>query len=288
MANPQAENGHTDIANEIMDALCKIRISGEARQVLDFIIRKTYGWHKKEDDISLSQFVEGTGLNKTRVCHSIAKLITMNLIAKKGNVANNGNGWCSTYCFNKDYSLWRPLPKKAKVIAKKSKRSLPIIGHTKENYTKETTKEKELVLPSWIDAVTWNAFEEMRKKIKKPLTDHARNLIFEKLKTFKEKGHDPKTVLNNSIEGSWQGVFEPKSGGDGSVRQQKSFAQIESERQKRIKDGSVRILRDAIERRDGGDGNARSNYPEEVGSREGSQPVHSTLDEVSDVETDET
>jgi len=52
MANPQIENGYTRIANETMDALAKIRIPGQARQVLDFILRKTYGWNKKTDMIS--------------------------------------------------------------------------------------------------------------------------------------------------------------------------------------------------------------------------------------------
>lgn len=40
MAEPQKENGYTPIANEIMDALCRIRIPGEERQVLDCISGK--------------------------------------------------------------------------------------------------------------------------------------------------------------------------------------------------------------------------------------------------------
>jgi len=62
MAEPQKENGYTPIANEIMEALCRIRIPGEERQVLDCILRKTYGWNKCEDAISLTQFMEMTGL----------------------------------------------------------------------------------------------------------------------------------------------------------------------------------------------------------------------------------
>jgi len=62
---PQKENGYTPIANEIMDALCSHRISGEERQLLDCIIRKTYGWNKKVDEISLSQFMKMTGMYKT-------------------------------------------------------------------------------------------------------------------------------------------------------------------------------------------------------------------------------
>ena len=67
MAEPQKENGYTPIANEIMDALCRIRIPGEERQVLDCIFRKTYGWNKCEDSISLTQFMEMTGLKKPAV-----------------------------------------------------------------------------------------------------------------------------------------------------------------------------------------------------------------------------
>ena len=149
MANPQAENGHTDIANELMDAFSRTRISGEARQVLDVILRKTYGWHKKEDDIALSQFVEATGMSKSRVCQAITKLLSMNLISKKGNVTEKGNNWCSSYCFNKDFHTWKPLPKKEtflkkeKSITEKGKESFLKTGHTKENLTKETTKEKK-------------------------------------------------------------------------------------------------------------------------------------------------
>ena len=61
MTTPQLENGYIKIATELYDALCGIRIPGEARQVFDVILRKTYGWNKKKDAIALSQFVEATG-----------------------------------------------------------------------------------------------------------------------------------------------------------------------------------------------------------------------------------
>ena len=147
MASPQTENGFTRISNEIMEALCHIRISGEARQILDTIIRKTYGWNKKEDIISLSQFCLATGLSKSRVCHSLLKLAQMGLIAKKGN------GMSITYRFNKDFDTWKALPKKESVAKKgnsycqKRKKSLPIIGHTKDNkdiITKDTIQKTGL------------------------------------------------------------------------------------------------------------------------------------------------
>ena len=141
--SPQAENGHTDIANELIEAMAKIRISGEAMQVLLYIIRKTYGWHKKEDKISLSQFTIATGLKRAIVCRALNKLKSMNLISLKKET-----GSVTTYCFNKHYNTWKPVPKKrpvSKMIIgspKKDNKSVPKKRHTKETSTKENiTKE---------------------------------------------------------------------------------------------------------------------------------------------------
>lgn len=113
---PQTENGFTRIANELMDALAKTRISGEARQVLDAIIRKTYGWGKTSDDISLSQFMIMTGLSKSTICKAIKKLISMNIIVKRGSSATlftkQGKAITSTYSVQKNHKYWKPLPKK--------------------------------------------------------------------------------------------------------------------------------------------------------------------------------
>lgn len=108
MANPQKENGYVAIANEIMEALCKTRISGEARQILDTIFRKTYGFNKKKDEISISQFCRHTNLKKPTVVRAINKLIRMKVII----VIKNDNGSPNVYSINKNFDEWEPLPKK--------------------------------------------------------------------------------------------------------------------------------------------------------------------------------
>lgn len=107
MASPQVENGYIRISTELFVALCHIRISGEARQVLDTVIRKTYGFNKKTDQIALSQFTDSTGMTKTAVLKAIKKLEEMNLII----VTKKGNG-CNIFAINKDFDSWKPLPKK--------------------------------------------------------------------------------------------------------------------------------------------------------------------------------
>ena len=113
---PQTKDGFTGITNELMDALVRTRIPGEARQVLDAIIRKTYGWGKTSDDISLSQFMIMTGLSKSTICKAVKKLLAMNMIIKKGCAATlftkQGKAIISTYSVQKEHKFWKPLPKK--------------------------------------------------------------------------------------------------------------------------------------------------------------------------------
>ena len=142
MASPQKENGFTPISNEIMEALARTRISGESRQVLDVIIRKTYGFHKSEDRIALSQLCLGTGLKKNTVCRAINKLEEMKLITKKETDAGN------IFKFQKDFDTWnplpkkRPLPKKGMTVPKKENRGYSKKRHTKDTITKDNTKDK--------------------------------------------------------------------------------------------------------------------------------------------------
>jgi len=137
MANPQTGNGFTQLANEVLEALAKTRIPGEARQLLDFVIRKTYGYHKTEDVIATVQFKEGTGLTKRAIERGRATLREMNLIA----TTQKGGSQALSYRFNKDYDTWNPMPKKEYATTQKGGRTTTKKGgelppkkqHTKDN-----------------------------------------------------------------------------------------------------------------------------------------------------------
>ena len=133
MSSPQIEDGYTRIANELLEALARIRIAGEARQVLDVIFRKTYGYRKKEDAISLSQFMLATNLKKVTVCKAIQKLILLNLITQKGNDI------AKTYSINKDFATWKPLPKKVTL----PKKVMNITQKGNNHYPKRVLQKKK-------------------------------------------------------------------------------------------------------------------------------------------------
>jgi phage replication O-like protein O len=150
MASPQAENGHIDIANEIAEALARTNLSAYQSRILWALWRKTWGWHKKEDWISNSQFVEMTGMAKGHVARTIKALIMRNIVTQAGN----------KIAFNKDYTQWRELPEGVRpyqsvthpgnsvthpgndVTPSGNKVTRP--GVHKRNSTKETTQKKSL------------------------------------------------------------------------------------------------------------------------------------------------
>lgn len=66
-------------------------------------------------------------------------------------------------------------------------------------------------LPEWIPADTWEAYLKTRAGKKAKNEPHALGLIVKDLEAFRANGHDPVTILNNSIKGGWAGVFEPKT-----------------------------------------------------------------------------
>jgi hypothetical protein len=59
----------------------------------------------------------------------------------------------------------------------------------------------------WIAQDTWQAFVEMRRKLKAPLTPYAEKLIIRELVKLKTAGHDPQACLDQSIMNSWRDVF---------------------------------------------------------------------------------
>jgi uncharacterized protein YdaU (DUF1376 family) len=78
------------------------------------------------------------------------------------------------------------------------------------NQIKERKPVVPLELPDWLNKTDWNDFVEMRKKLKKPMTDRAVKLMLSKLETMKNKGIDTSEVLQKSILANWSDVYEPK------------------------------------------------------------------------------
>lgn len=102
MASPQKENGYIPVANEIVDALMRVNLSGQESQVLWAIFRKTYGFNKKTDWITLSQFAKMTGMDRRNVHRALRKLSS-----KQMTVIQTDDRGRIRYGFQKNYEKWR-------------------------------------------------------------------------------------------------------------------------------------------------------------------------------------
>lgn len=88
-------------------------------------------------------------------------------------------------------------------------------GEKRESKSKARAapRRSEFDVPRWIQPEAWRGFEEMRNRIKKPMTDRARNLIVKQLLRLHGEGHDPNDVLDQSTRKSWQDVYPIKPDG---------------------------------------------------------------------------
>lgn len=70
-----------------------------------------------------------------------------------------------------------------------------------------TRNAKHLPPADWIPGEAWAGFVEMRKKIRKPLTDHAVGLLVNRLDKLRTDGYDPAAVLDQSTRNDWQDIY---------------------------------------------------------------------------------
>lgn len=163
MANPQAENGFTKIANEILERLVNTPLLGAEFQVLLFIIRKTYGYNKKQDRISFTQFEKATGISRQTINKTIKNLVAKGMIVKiylpEGNIG---------YSFIKDHEKW--VVKTHLLVKGKWTTSKDVLTKTsKDVLTHKRKKEKQKKLSQ--SDTPFSLKEEIKKLEENPRRD---------------------------------------------------------------------------------------------------------------------
>lgn len=131
MANPQCENGFTKIANDLMDALCRCHPGGSEGQILLAILRKTYGWNKKSDHISISQLCDMTSVCRRTAIYAIHNLEAKNMIVVQRQKVDGLNE-CNMIELQKDYEKW--IVQEIDGSARKSKSYKATIEKQKKKY----------------------------------------------------------------------------------------------------------------------------------------------------------
>jgi phage replication O-like protein O len=108
MANVQLENGYTKIANEILEEVAKIKLSPTQYRLLLVIWRFTYGFNRKEHNMSLKFFSKATGCDSRQIQRELKSLEEKRVIFQ-----NIKSGSYRKISFNKNHNEW--IGKKAPI-----------------------------------------------------------------------------------------------------------------------------------------------------------------------------
>jgi phage replication O-like protein O len=114
-ASPQLEDGYVRIANELYDAILEKLSSYRHVKVVMAVIRKTYGYGKKEDDITISQLASLTGIHRNHVGATIKSLEQMRVI----NPVRAGQ-YGLVIGINKHHGQWQKEEPKVRGMATKT------------------------------------------------------------------------------------------------------------------------------------------------------------------------
>lgn len=106
MASPQIEKGHTRIANEILEHISKTDINGTQWRIVVIIWRYTYGFGRKQHEISLTFLAQAIDSKKSHVDRELTALIDRKIISVVGIGPRRGR----VLKFNKNYEEWIDRP----------------------------------------------------------------------------------------------------------------------------------------------------------------------------------
>jgi len=104
MADVQAENGYTRIANELLEAITRYKFNGTQLKIVMAVIRYTYGFSRKDAELSLVYLSNATGVDKRNLRREINILIADKVltVTKEATFTQS-----RMFRINKDYEEWK-------------------------------------------------------------------------------------------------------------------------------------------------------------------------------------
>ncbi|MAT57234.1 MAG: hypothetical protein CMF23_04620 [Ignavibacteriae bacterium] len=226
MASPQTENGFTKIANEILEEIIKTDFSKRELKIIFAVVRFTYGFNRKEAELSIRYLSTYTGINFQHINKTLTDLQHKNVISF--NEPEN-HSQSRKIKFNKNYSEWNSEKNRNQngytsnknrnqnsygSVTKTVTETVTKTVTNKERYKERINKEGSFFLelvPSELKTDSflslWKEWINYRKELKKPIkeTTAKKQLKFLALQS------EPELIIEKSIMNSWQGLFPLKN-----------------------------------------------------------------------------
>lgn len=211
MANPQPDK-FTKISNELYEVILKTDFTLRELKIIFTVIRFTYGFNRKEAELSVRFISEATGIKFYHLSDSIKNLISKNVISVNDS-DNHKQG--RTLRLNKDYDTWKLNSSRKGNSSQKRNGLVPEKGTVRvpESGTKKEIKEniKKDIVQNEFERF-WNLYDKKVSKEKsfklwKKLKAEDKQEIFRTLPEYvkatpdKQYRKNPDTYLRNK---SWK------------------------------------------------------------------------------------
>ena len=104
-ADVQIDRGnYTRIHNAILEQLAKTNLNGREFRCVMFLLRSTYGFNRKEAQISLTEWTNGTGIKRGHIAATLDELAARKIITKTEGDAKTKRA--TAWQFNKYFEQW--------------------------------------------------------------------------------------------------------------------------------------------------------------------------------------
>lgn len=184
---------------------------------------------------SRASIAERTGLHPSNISSATTALVNLGWITKEGV---GGFSKSTRYTLNvPDLPIGEKVADQATVaesatvaqqatqtvaeratppVADQATRKEQSIEQSIEQSKKTRKRASTFVLPDWIDQAHWDAWHSCAKR--KNATDAQKQMAVEKLAKWRAEGIDHALALENAAIAGWQGLFEPKTGGNALIQ----------------------------------------------------------------------
>lgn len=166
--HPQLEDGHTRIANELLEALMRYPFQGGELKVILAVVRLTYGWQRRHRAIRQKALARMTGVSARQVRRLLAGLRQQGVLFRDRTTCPH------TFQLNKVYAGWRDWPQGSAASSQADTR-VPSAGDTGVPPLKEK-KERDLKESAPAPAVQ-NLLVQFIRLLKRPLSQDEHDLV---------------------------------------------------------------------------------------------------------------
>ena len=103
--------GHTQINNDLLEAMIGAKLASQEVRCVLLIMRKTYGWNKDKDKLALSQFATALKVDRKSAHRALRSLVKMKVVT----VYQTVDSQVKTYKVNTNLHEWQLSTKKTTV-----------------------------------------------------------------------------------------------------------------------------------------------------------------------------